>query len=368
MKWQREGVLQGEVLYSVFNRKLFTAHGIPGDVMTNFDLTEELAGLLAVERPEAVRLLDSFSGAMAGELLASKKLALGGVGSFSVIYVPSEKKESVSGIVYTPPRNMLVFDRRSSGGDDTLRLGVSRMSMSQDEALLFSRSILTLLSGAVQQQREIRLNGFGSFSLENGVYGFFPDRSLEELLNREYLDLEELVLPLNDSSPGGRERKKLPPVLIVSSLLSAALLFAVLYSWRPDTLFSVGVQRPEIPAVTAVHDGTAIPDIPVQLAPAVGGALDSVVLEKGDYTIVLATFKKEDTAIKELAALRPKGIKSFVWEVSSGRVKYYRLVTGSFSGSSEAAGQIRGLSEKTQGSPYIQHIIRKVVLYGKKGL
>lgn len=336
--------------------------------MMNLDLTEELAGLLAVERPEAGRLLDSFSGAMAGELLDSKKLTLGGIGSFSVAYVPSEKKEIASGIVYTPPRNRLVFDLRCSGGDDTLRLAVSRMSMSQDEALLFSRSLLTLLSGAFQQQREICLNGFGSFSLENGVYGFFPDRSLEELLNREYLDLEELVLPLNDSTPGGRERKKIPAVLIVSSILSAALLFAVLYAWRPATLFSVGVQRPEIPAVTAVHDGTAIPDKPGQPVPPVGGALDSVVLEKGDYTIVLATFKKEDTAIKELAAMRSKGITAFVWETSSGRVKYYRLVTGSFSGSSEAAGQTRNLAEKTQGSPYIQHIISKVVLYGEKGL
>ena len=345
--------------------------------MINHDLIDELAGLLDVERQEAARLLNSFAGGMVAKLLNERKISLKGLGSFTVTHHPATKKSTASSIVYSPPCNRLNFSAQMSGGDDTLRLAVSRLSMSDGDAARFARSLVELFTAAVQRQSEICFNGFGRFTLEAGVYSFVPDRSLEELLNREYQNLEEVVLPQHELVPDKRDGK-LRYVWPLSALFLAGLLIVLLYGFYPEAFVFVSTShQPHQGAVTAsVQRNTAIAQkLPVQevalneakVLP-MGGDADSVVLARGDYTIVLATFRSEKTALRELVALRSGGIVAFVWPASLEGTKYYRLTTGKFSTRSAAKEYFKAMPGTTASGAYIQQVIKSVVLHGKKGV
>jgi nucleoid DNA-binding protein len=345
----------------------------PGDDMTNLDYIEQLAVLLDLERQTARSLLTGFSNAIVAELLAVRKLSLKGLGSFAVNHIPAAKKSTSSSIIYTPPSNRLTFSRKMSGADDTVRLAVSRLSMSQADAEHFARSLAALFSGAVQQQREIRLNGLGRFALEQGVYSFFPERSIEELLNREYQDLEEVVLPQHQQSGDNGDRKKLPYILLLSAFMIAGVLIIFLINRYPvSDFFTSRAKEPDKLSHAVVQKGTEEsagnsaqalhPD------PSSAGAADSLVLEKDDYTIVLATFRKESTIRQEQLRFAAKGVVTFICPPVVRKTKYYRLMTGKFASHNAASERFRQLPEKTARDSYIHQVIERVVLHGEKGL
>jgi nucleoid DNA-binding protein len=342
-------------------------------VMTNRDCIEELAGLLDVERQEAGLLLASISSAMVAELLAVRKLSLKGLGSFTVTHHPAAKKSTASAIVYTPPANRLTFSREISGADDTVRLAVSRLAMSPAEAERFGGSLAALFSGAVQQQREIRLNGIGRFALEQGLYGFIPEPSLEELLNREYKDLQEVVLPQHEHKhkQGKDEGKKLRYVVPLAVCTIAVLLLALFFVKQPKLIPSrSAAQQPVKIATIAIErerPANVEHSVPVRSA-GTESANDSLVLAEESYTIVLVTFRKEETVRKEVARFRSEGIKAFVWPAYENGIKYYRLVTGVFPSRDAAGERIGRMAEKNADNAYIQHVIKRAVLHGEKGL
>ncbi len=342
--------------------------------MINHDLIEELAASLEVDRHEATRLLNAFAGAMVAELLAVRKLSVKGLGSFSVTHFPATKKKIGSNTIYTPPCNRLIFGSRISSADTTHSLAVSRLSMSTVDAARFARSLAAIFSAAVHRKSEIRFNGLGRFFLEGCTYSFVPERSLEELLNREYQDLEEVVLPQHEPLPGKKEWTKLRYVLPLSAVFLVGLLIAVLYGLYPHSLEFVSMPSQPQPVATAViqkenaagagHPAPAV----VAKAEALGGSQDSLVLAKDDYTIVLSTFRAEKTALRELVALRSGGIVAFVWPASLDGTKYYRLTTGKFSTRTAAKEYFKAMPRTTASGAYIQQVIKRVVLHGKKGL
>lgn len=339
--------------------------------MTNQDCIDELARLLDVERQEAAALLSAFSSAMVAELLAAGKLSLKGLGSFSVTHFPSVKKSTASATVYTPPGNQLTFSSRMAGIDDTLRLAVSRLSMQAADAERFARGVAQLFSGAVQQQREIRLNGIGRFALEQEAYGFYPEHSLEVLLNREYHDLKEVVLPKSHHEYDKGEKKKRRHIFPVSVVTISVLVVVVLASRYTASFFVQGEQSENASgaAVQKVTDTFSHPPARV-LYPerAAAGTTDSVVFEKNDYTIVLASFRKEQKVRQEQLRLAEKGVMAFVWPANLPEMKYYRLMTGRFTSRSTAAERLRQMPEQTAENSYIHQIIERVVLYGEKGM
>jgi nucleoid DNA-binding protein len=373
-KRQAEGVFEGEVLYSFFiNRKALTACSGKGDVMTNHDCIELLAELLDVERLAAGSLLTGFSNAIVAELLAVRKLSLKGLGSFTVNHIPAAKKSTASSIIYTPPCNRLTFSPKMSGADDSVRLAVSRLSMSQADAEHFARSLSTLFSGAFQQQREIHLNGLGRFALEQGVYSFFPEHSIEELLNREYQDLEEVVLPQHQQRSDKGERKKLRYILPLSALMIAGVLIVVLNNRYPASVFFASLVKQPENLASAV--GQKSPEMAATLSaqvlhpdPSSAGGTDSLVLEKDDFTIILASFRKESTVRQERLRFASKGVIAFVCPPVVRKTKYYRLMTGRFASRHEASERFRQLPEKTARNSYIHQVIERVVLHGEKGL
>ena len=355
-------------------RTLLSRYCVWTDLMMNHELIEELAELLAVDRQEAGRMLNRFFSAMVSELLAVRKLAIRGVGSFAVMHLPLKKQSNASGTTYTPPSNKLAFDGAVSGADDTVRIAVSRMMMSPAEAERLGRSLATVFSNTVKLQRELRISGLGCFSLNDGVYGFIPERSLEELLNREYQNLEEVILPLHDSSHGTKERKSHRAILPLAALTIGVLVLAALYYGKPGARVSISTpQQVESRVTPAVHTERvtardhAHPIVDAQ-GLSKGASADSLVLEKGEYTIILETFQSEQTAQKELARLHAEGIIGYVWPVSANDVKYFRLMTGKYANRKGAGELLKGIPKKIAGSAYIQQVSKRGVFYGEKGL
>ena len=342
--------------------------------MINHDLIEELAELLNVETEESGRLLNAFFSAMVTELLAERKLSVKGLGSFSVSHVPLKKKSNASGTTYTTPCNRLNYDRKISGSDDTARIASLRLLTSPGEVKPIARAFAKAFSTAFQQKREIRINGLGSFSIDNGAYGFLPERSLEELLNREYQNLEEVVLPLNDKPQGRKERKKLGYAIPLSLLFGLSLLVAYFYYSSPEAPVSIPAplyRESKLKAV--VHQEAVIVQKPpvesVSSNELSGSSVsDSLILEKGEYTIVLETFRMEQTALKEIERLREQEIVAYVWPGALNGVKYFRLMTGRFSDRDRAKESLKSMPKKIAGGAYIQQVIKKGVFHGAKGL
>jgi len=336
--------------------------------MINYELTEELARQLDLETHEAASLFNRFCGAMVAELFAFRKLSIKGLGSFSVTHIPATKRSSGSAIIFAPPLNKLRFDGTLSSGDETISLAVSQLSMSQVEAGRFARALATLFTAALQQEKDINLNGLGRFALDDGAYSFFPDRTLEELLNREYQDLKEVVLPQHKQFTG---EKALPGyVLPLSAVILVGLLLAGLYGRFSLHTFSSSKARAVKSIATVVDRRAGIVAPPQSVSTAQhrelpGGVADSLVLVQGDYVLVLATFESEKRAIKELAPLRSAGINAFLWPAYMDGIKYFRLMTGRFASRDAAVEQLKRMPAKMVVGAYIQQVKKTVVVYAK---
>ena len=342
--------------------------------MKNHDLIEELSRLLDLDTQESGRLLNGFFTAMVTELLAVRKLAVKGLGSFTVVHVPLKKISNASGITYSPPSNRLTYDRNISRADDTARIASSRLMLNTAEAERLGRALATVFSRAVQQQREIRIPGLGRFSKEQGTYGFIPERSLEELLNREYHNMDDVVLPWHETEQVRKKLVKSRYSIALSFLVFNGLLLAVYYYGKPEAIVPVAaIPHRESKIATVVQKERVRvkpqPAESVTVKGLSGGvATDSLVLEKGEYTIVLETFRSERTALEELARLHAEGITAYLWPAYLKKMKYYRLMTSKFADRDEAVKHLKSMPKKITGTAYIQHVSKKGVYYGQKGL
>lgn len=333
--------------------------------MINYDLAEELASQLDLETHEGASLFNGFCGAMVAELLAFRKLSIKGLGSFSVTHIPATKRSNGSVMIFAPPLNKLRFDGALSSGDETISLAVTRLLMSQGEAARFARALSTLFTAALQQEKYINLNGLGRFALEDGAYSFFPDRTLEELLNREYQDLKEVVLPHRETVM--REKGWPGYVLPLLLVILSGLLFAVLYGrFSSNTVFPLTAKVSK-GVVTTVHRSAGVvpSSASVRQRELPVAAADSLLLVQGDYAIVLATFESEKRAIKELVPFRSAGIHAFLWPASMDGIKYFRLMTGRFATREAAAAQLKQMPAIMVIGAYIQQVKKNVVVYAK---
>jgi hypothetical protein len=341
-----------------------------GSGMKNRALTDELAELLDVERQEAAALFNGFCGAMVAELLAFRKLSIKGVGSFCVTHVPATKQGSGSSMIFSPPLNKLRFESTLSSGDETVSLAMSRLSMSQGEASRFARILATLFAAAMQQEQAMTLNGLGRFACEDGAYSFFPERTLEELLNREYQELKEVVLPRNEEPKRAwRVPRALLPVAAVFLFCALCFLFfgrSLLNIFTASS--SPVVSSKNIGSAVVAPSSAALSPPVVRTKGLLGGAADSLVLAQGEYALVLATFESENRAFKELAPLRTQGINAFVWPAFMDGVKYFRLTTGRFATREAAAAQLKAMPANISNDAYLQQVKKTVVLHGEKGL
>jgi nucleoid DNA-binding protein len=328
-----------------------------------------LAAYLGIDTPQASRQLERFSGGMTATLLDSGRLAIGGLGTFSVVHDNAAREMTDEGERFLPPKNRVAFDPRISGLGDAARIAGERMGLTPEDALRFSRALGSTFQQCRKDSVELELRGFGSFATVDGKYGFWGHAALEELLNSAYDGLETIVMqerPVADSRAKVGFSFGKASVGAVATLLLFAGAYFIFRPLPPGSTVATGAGN----AVTSVHAITAGSAASVPSVPKIARAsfADSVMLGKGRFTVVVATFSSSSTALMELHRLSGLGHRIMIWPVLSGGRKNFRLVTGEFETYRSALDSVKIMPSGLPKSLYIQQASKNVVLYGENGL
>jgi len=78
-------------------------------------------------------------------------------------------------------------------------------------------------------------------------------------------------------------------------------------------------------------------------APAPPAAVDPVLLDAGEFTVILATYTSEMKARLEVRRLDSVGIQTALWPAYSNGVKYWRIRIGRFSRQKRCKGGNKGV-------------------------
>jgi nucleoid DNA-binding protein len=332
---------------------------------------EMLAELLGKEREQVSRLLDQLSGSMAAELLGSGRLAIEGLGTFSVVHDHAVRETTEKGQVFMPPKNRIAFDPRLPARGDISRIAAGRLGMEAGESADLVKALSAMFGELRKRQVDLELRGFGSFTMSDGRYCFLPDPGFEGLLNSAYEGLEGIAMPEGaGKAPGGSPKLK-PLLIAVAAIL---LIFVGYVSLRP-LLSGDGARQPvqkgpspayftitEIESPEAAPSPSIVTSVPNEAVP------DSLVLSKGRFTVVAATFYSAKVAQDEARRLSAPGRRIMIWKVHSGGQFFYRLVTGDYATGQEARDSLRTMRRGLSKNVYIQQASKNVVLYGENGL
>lgn len=319
------------------------------------DCTELLSGLLSIERGRAEALLSRFSAAVASSLLERGSVSVRGLGSFSIRYTPPERRAGEEGWVYAPPSNAIAW-RRRGGTDETPEMLRRRLRMEPDEARRAAAAFAKAFRAAMRGREGLVLPGFGRFgSAGKRSLGFRPEPGLLELANGDYHGLASISM----AAPVRRRRSALAGALLLVLVSFGAGFLSVRFGavgGFPDPL------RPALPPPAAMAPAPPAP-VPPPAPPEQG-----VLLEEGEFTIVLATFSQRGTALREQARLDSSGLRSALWPAWQDGRKYWRLRTGRYALRSEAVGAMRSMPHPIAGGAYIQKVIKRVVSNAEKEL
>jgi nucleoid DNA-binding protein len=320
------------------------------------------------ERTEtAEHLLPALAGAISAELLEKGSAGVCGLGVFSVEHFPAERRSEKDGTRYLPPGNRVVFRKRPADTGTFITMLVSRMQLDRQEAEKIGSFFTALFKDRCMQRSDVVFPGFGKIFCEtDSVLRFEADKGFEGLLNSEYRDLT--AIPLSSVDPANRgNRKYVFPALLVSALvLAIAGILSVAGSYKPQGASTAASriedareEKPKPKQVSSIRNDRA--------------GLEKVsrtgaLLERGEYSVVLATFRKEQTAREELKKASVPGFPVFIWPVTGAGKKYFRLAAGRFSTAGAAAVWMDSTGIGRDGKAYIQQAKRSVVPYGEEGL
>jgi len=326
-----------------------------------------LAERLGIDSEQAAGLLDRFAGGLAAELLGTGRLSVEGLGAFSVVHDQAERTTSGQGAVFMPPKNRIVFDSRSPSKGDLSRISMERLGMDAVEARGFATALVATFGQLRKQPGEFELRGFGIFSTVDGQYGFRADPGLDGLINSVYEGLKSISMPDRTASPDREGNGRLKTVGITALLL--LLCVGAYVALRP---MLPGVSSPvPAPELTARAPASS----PEPAGPEVGSAAssksatpDSLILEKGRYTVIAATFSTARVARDEARRLAGLGHRIMIWPVHDGGRILYRLVSGDFATPGEARDSLRAMPAGLTKNVYIHQAPKTVVIYGEKGL
>ncbi|MGC8774547.1 MAG: SPOR domain-containing protein [Chlorobaculum sp.] len=338
-----------------------------------------LAGLLGIGPDEAQHQLDRFSGGMTAELLDRKRLTVEGLGVFSVVHEQATRQTTSSGTRYQPPRDRVAFEARKERTGDAEGIATGRLGMDAREARRFAKALGETFEAAKEEPGRLELRGFGSFTLESGAFRFQPEASLEALLNIGYGELKEIVIPERaaekeaQSAPveSGGVKKIALFVAAILILVSGWFLYRQFVPGRFE-LSSAGsstvTSAPASVVANAQLSSEAPENAAVAATPQNGSAADSVILQKGRYTVIVATFSSKKSLRQEWGHLSELGHRLRFWPVKSGGDRYYRLVIGDFESRRAALDSIKSMPKGLPSHSYIQQAPKNVVLYGEQGL
>ncbi|NTU57444.1 MAG: SPOR domain-containing protein [Chlorobiaceae bacterium] len=332
---------------------------------------EDQNRLSGVDEQQAMQgRLDRFSGALAGELLAGGVISVDGLGTFSVIHEHAKRETTTSGSRFLPPCNRVIFDPRPTARGESARIAAERLDLNADEASRFAKSLTDMFERSRKQSIELRLSGFGSFTMIDGHYGFRPDPSFEELLNSAYdglktIDIQERQdLPVSGGEKSSGNFNKVAAAIIAAVLLAGGGYFLT-RQHSPERSVPSVVTTVSSP-VTPTAANVSIPVVPARNIAA--AEPDSVTLDKGRFTVIAATFSSLKTVRQELQRLSELGHKVRIWPVTDSGTKYYRLVIGDFDSQRSASDSVKTMPRGLSKNIYIQQAPKNVVLYGENGL
>jgi nucleoid DNA-binding protein len=333
-----------------------------------------LARLLGIAPDEAQRQLDRFAGGMTAELLDRKRLVVEGLGLFSVVHEQATRQATSVGTRYQPPKNRVAFEARKERTGDAERIATGRLRVEASEAKRFAKALAETFEAVKKGPGRLELRGFGSFTLVSGALRFQPEASLEALLNIGYEGLKEIVIPEHSDEkqmhpvpekPGGL-KKVAVFVAAVSILACGWFLYRQFAPGRFD-LPSAGGSAESVIAASVATVASSVP--PSSIAPEfVPSSPDSLTLQKGRYTVIVATFNTRKVVRQEMARLSEMGHRVWFWPVKSGSGRSYRIVTGDFGTRRSALDSMKSMPKGLPQHSYIQQAQKNVVLYGEQGL
>jgi nucleoid DNA-binding protein len=331
-----------------------------------------LALLLGIAPDEAQRQLDRFAGGMTAELLDRKRLTVDGLGLFSVVHEQATRQTTASGTRYQPPGDRVAFEARKDRTGDAERIATLRLGMEASEARRFAKALGEMFATVKKEPGRLELRGFGSFTLVSGALRFQPEASLKTLLNIGYGDLKEIVIPERAAESKEALQSRADSGGMKKVALVAAIIAMLACGWFLFRQFAPGgfeLPKAESVAETSAPVSVASNAPPPSEAPEVAPASpDSLILGKGRFTVVVATFNTRKVAEQEMARLSEPGRRIMIWPVKSGGVRYYRLVTGDFETRPAALDSMKSMPKEVARNGYIQQAPKNVVLYGEQGL
>ena len=346
---------------------------------------EQISGSSLDEEQALLQQLDRFSGALVAELLDAGAVAVDGLGMFSIVHEHAAREMTESGSRFLPPRKRVVFDPIPGGKGDSARIAAERLDMKADDALQLTKALSGLFERSRKKSLDLKLRGFGSFSKVEGLYVFQPDPSVVELLNSAYdglktIDIqdskeiqERKAAPVPGAGSGGQFKKA--AAVVTASVLLAAGGYLVSRQISPDSIIALTGSKTPTPATKTLVTPSTTDKVPDQVSVIAvpdrnaGSAVpDSVVLAKGRFTVVTATFSSMKTVRQEIGRLSGLGHRIMVWPVKAAGKQSYRLVTGDFESHRAALDSVKTLPQSLSKNIYIQQAPKNVVLYGEKGL
>ena len=333
-----------------------------------------LARLLGTAPDEARRQLDRFAGGMTAELLDRKRLTVAGLGVFSVVHEQAVRETTASGTRYQPPKNRVAFEARKERACDAERIATVRLGMEAGEAKRFVEALGEMFAAVKKDPGRLELRGFGSFTLAAGTFRFLPETSLDALLNIGYGDLKEIVIPERTAENKEAPQRRPASGGVKKVALIAAAIAMLAFGWFLYRQFAPGgVELPKAESVAETSAPASIasnapPSASAKAPGVVPASSDSLILGKGRFTVIVATFNTRKVAMREMARLSGPGRRIMVWPVKSGGVRYYRLVTGDFETRPAALDGVKAMPKEVSRNGYIQQAPKNVVLYGEQGL
>jgi len=346
---------------------------------------EQISGSSLDEEQALLQQLDRFSGALVAELLDAGAVAVDGLGMFSIVHEHAAREMTESGSRFLPPRKRVVFDPIPGGKGDSARIAAERLDMKADDALQLTKALSGLFERSRKKSLDLKLRGFGSFSKVEGLYVFQPDPSVVELLNSAYdglktIDIqdskeiqERKAAPVPGAGSGGQFKKA--AAVVTASVLLAAGGYLVSRQISPDSIIALTGSKTPTPATKTLVTPSTTDKVPDQVSVIAvpdrnaGSAVpDSVVLAKGRFTVVTATFSSMKTVRQEIGRLSGLGHRIMVWPVKAAGKQSYRLVTGDFESHRAALDSVKTMPQGLSKNIYIQQAPKNVVLYGEKGL
>ncbi|NTV66933.1 MAG: sporulation protein [Chlorobaculum sp.] len=330
-----------------------------------------LARLLGTAPDEAQRQLDRFAGGMTAELLDRKRLTVDGLGLFSVVHEQATRQATSSGTRYLPPGDRVAFEARKDRVGDAERIATGRLGMEAGEARRFAKALGDMVDAVKKGPGRLELRGFGSFTLVSGAFRFQPEASLEALLNIGYGGLKEIVIPERQAEKQTQPKsvesgglKKVALFVAAVSIFASGWFLYRQFATDGFDLSSVGNSAESVVVAPVVLNAPS----PAKAPGIVPSSLDSLILQKGRYTVIVATYNTQKVARQEMARLSGGGRRVMIWPVKSGGVRYYRLVTGDFETRPAALDSMKAMPRKVAHNGYIQQAQKNVVLYGEQGL